>query len=145
MVCSTFRIQGINVAIFCSEIYVLLLKYKVLNWYIRFCLVQRLYLELFHTCTLLSWKFPLIYKFYSTMCGGMKKCQFRARRALSIFKDVLLRARRALSWYKSMVIAPFCFSTKHLWIVALILIIYVSHIIGNKFHGTAEQGANYDY
>ena len=52
-------------------------------------------------------------------------CQLRARRALSIFKDVLLRTRRGLLLYKAYgsahrlctAIAPFWFSKEHLWIV----------------------------
>ena len=44
--------------------------------------------------------------------------QFRARRALSIFKDVPLRTRGALSPYRQCTVtAPFWFSTEHLWIL----------------------------
>ena len=45
--------------------------------------------------------------------------QLRARRALSIFKDVPLRTRRARSLYRVYEIAPFCswFSTEYDWMV----------------------------
>ena len=43
--------------------------------------------------------------------------QLRAKRALSIFKAVLLRTRRALSMYRVYVKAPFWLSTKYLWVV----------------------------
>ena len=42
--------------------------------------------------------------------------QLRARRALSIFKDVPMRTRRELCCTMSMLIVPFWFSMKHLWI-----------------------------
>ena len=42
--------------------------------------------------------------------------QLRARRALSIFKDLLLRTRRALSLYNVYATAPFWFSAEYIWI-----------------------------
>ena len=52
------------------------------------------------------------------MLCKLSYCQLRARRALSLFKDVPLRTRRVLSPLCP-AIAPFWFSTEHLWILII--------------------------
>ena len=47
--------------------------------------------------------------------------QLRARRALSLFTNVPLRSRRALWLGLCTAIAPFWFSTEHLWILIVLL------------------------
>ena len=55
----------------------------------------------------------------------LESSYLRARRALSLFKDVLLRARRALYHHRLCIaIAPFWFSTEHLWILIAALSLF---------------------
>ena len=62
-----------------------------------------------------KWFAPMYCHMNQTMINEPLFHQLRARRALSLFKDVLLKGCYRCT--KPMVIAPFWFSTKHLWIV----------------------------
>ena len=57
--------------------------------------------------------FLLVLHYVSVLLHFSMYCQLRAKRAQSLFKDVLLRTRRALSIVK----APFWFSREHLLIL----------------------------
>ena len=58
-----------------------------------------------------------------------KYCQLRARRTLSLFKDVPFRTRRALSPYRlCTAIAPFWFSMEHLWIMIVPFWVSTEHL-----------------
>ena len=83
------------------------------DWFSDGSLVAKM---LFETLSVASfWCFQAWSPYYD--CMFLICCQLRTRRALSIFKDVPLRTRRVAIAVQSIVIAPFCFSMEHHWIV----------------------------